>query len=115
MAHMREAITFVSAGSYTTGFKIEGNAKVAIEFPAIGTLFATKSPTFYPQVARRASDTFYDLYDQLASGYSGVMGSATSGDFIVNIPAEGNNYLKLSCNTVATDGYTAYIHYYTFK
>lgn len=112
---MREAITFASAGSYTGALSIEGNAKVALELPAFGTKFATNTALLYPQVARRSTDTFYDLHDKGVSGYSGVLGSASSGGFIVNLPAEGNNYIKLSCNTVATDGYTAYVHYYTFN
>ena len=93
MAHQREALTFASAGSYTSSLNIGGAAKVAIELPSFDSNFAAAQPIIYPQVKRRSGDTFYDLYEGGGSTMYPVMASATSGNFIINIPAEGNELI----------------------
>lgn len=114
--HTREALTFASAASYSTGISIRGADVVIIELPEMTTEFAANTVAFEPQVAKtNTASAFITLRTPVDSitgvSYNTVSITSNSGAWNVIVPElAGANFVRLTATTVATDGYTAYVH-----
>lgn len=113
--HTRETLSFASAGSYSTGVKVQGAKVLMFELPATGTLFATKAAQFTPQMCKSSNGTFRDIVlpvgsvSGLTTGTFVVTAGSGGYNVVVNEMA-GANYVRLKANTAATDGYTPFVH-----
>ena len=113
--HIRQTLSFATAASYSTLVDIQGAKVVVFELGDVGTLFATKTAAFEPQIAPGTSNTPITLRQPVQGltgvSYNTVSITASSGVLNVMVPeVAGAKYVRLKATTAATDGYTPYVH-----
>lgn len=113
--HFKKVVTFISGESESSAAFISGANRVAIEFPAFGTLLAAAAANAYVKVAKDEDDTFRRLRDMgVYSSTSGIQDweipSFTGDKMILCRPVVGFDHMKVELSTAATDGYTATVH-----